>query len=123
MKTYAEKEGEKPINWNKVLSVPYNQMTAGRLITMANLSASWVTCACGNQCEIIPRSKDGVPGDFKLRSLGVNFMGQILMMKQWYAEKNEGIFEEFRSRAIEILHEIELRSAELIKEIQSNENP
>ena len=41
------------------------------------LSRSWVTCACGNTCSIIPRFKSGKPKNNKLFKYGVLFCEQI----------------------------------------------
>lgn len=43
------------------------------------IAQSWVTCACGNQCAIIPRHGNGMPKDDILRELGsdAGFFGAI----------------------------------------------
>jgi len=98
MKTYSEKEGTKPFDWFKVLNKSFIDW-----VELSELSSSWVTCACGNQCSIIPRNKEGEPIDLKLFQLGVDFHSAILNHNNY--------------NALLILEEIESRSDELIKEI------
>lgn len=45
---------------------------------MSNLSASWVTCACGNICDALPRNEKNVPEDSILKNLGCNFSDHIV---------------------------------------------
>lgn len=105
MKTYAEKELKKPYNWNKMLELAMQGKARGAVrIHMNNMAGNWVTCACGNQCDIIPRDVDGVPEDEKLDSLGMRFLEEVLDMEWTEAKKT--------------LRQIELRSAQLIKEIK-----
>lgn len=108
MKTYTETQGEKPFNWNEAIQrgidgliVEYSEEHE----LLIKLSQSWVTCPCGNQCDVIPRIEGGVPEDDKLSDLGVSFSMEV---------------EDFEwKEAKEILARIEKRSAELINEINS----
>lgn len=101
MKTYSEVEGKKPFDWNKALNSKINtQIYWGKLFKKAN---RWVTCACGNQCHIIPRSI-GIPVDTKLRTLGNIFTHHI----------NNN----YKIGAKITLEQIEKRSAILIKRIK-----
>ena len=70
------------------------------------LSSSWVTCACGNQCAIIPRDTNGEPTDEDLSDLGYDFHHRI----------DDGEYTE----ALKVLELIEKRSLTLIKEIKTN---
>lgn len=68
----------------------------------------WVTCACGNQCSIIPRDRwNGHPLDPQLFILGGDFFMHI--DNRNYA------------KAAVTLMEIEARSSELITEIRKEE--
>jgi hypothetical protein len=69
------------------------------------LAGNWVSCACGNQCSIIPRREDGdgYPLDRELKNLGMSF---------YYAVREREV-----KRSLEVLNQIETRSAQLIKEI------
>lgn len=103
MKTYAEAKGEAPFDWNKFLVK--NRFTDGDWNSAFRLSASYVTCACGNQCEIIPRDNAGVPDDPELKELGMLFFDAITQENPKWAK--------------EVLEKIEKRSAELIKLISA----
>jgi hypothetical protein len=67
-----------------------------------HLSKSWVTCACGNQCNVIKRYPSGSPVDGDL-----NWNG-----RQFYVAINGLNIKEARN----ILHRIEARSEILIQE-------
>lgn len=72
------------------------------------LAGSWVTCACGNQCAIIPRDSYGEPLDVVLADLGFEFNN--LIGKRKY------------TAALKTLEKIEKRSIELIKQIKTDKN-
>lgn len=97
-KTYAETRGEPPFDWWKALDNP----TAFADNELAVKAGAWVTCACGNQCAIIPRFQDGQPKDDELDSLGMRF----------YAAVESGNW----SLAKITLRQIESRSSFLISE-------
>lgn len=103
MKTYAEKEGQETFDWNEFLN--RKRRSKEQWAMAESLALSWVTCACGNICEIIPRAEDGRPLDTDLNVLGVVF---YLMIKDKKIKA-----------AKETLEKIEARSTELILEIQS----
>lgn len=98
MKTYSETQGIKPFDWNKALND--SKKDWNMLFVM---SKNWITCACGNTCDIIPRNKYGAPLDSELRNLGAMFCGAIYSNKTTKSKK--------------ILKQIETRSAELINEL------
>jgi hypothetical protein len=100
MKTYSEKKGEKSFDWNAFLENP-PQYLSNEHDMACNLAADWVTCACGNLCDIIPRSQIGRPCDRELEILGVHFH---------YSIKGADF-----TRAKETLAKIEKRSAEIIE--------
>lgn len=103
MKTYAEKKGEEKFDWHKALSEKDIDWDF-----LKKKAVSWVTCACGNQCSIIPRNDDDVPIDATLTRLGGEggFYGAI-------KNKNAKL-------ALDLLALIELRSKQLIDEIKSD---
>ena len=76
-KTYCKKEKGYCIDWNQVLSIPENKITDDMWEQMRRNSQDWVTCACGNQCSIIPRDEFGAPLDFTLRYHGKDFYTSI----------------------------------------------
>lgn len=112
MRTYSEQRGKKPFDWNSFLdnAIHGNIEYQGVEHTKAfNLASEWVTCACGNQYDIIPRNSFGSPDDDVLCSLGGQFSIDI----------DDGLWKE----AKDTLGEIEKRSKELIDQItnQSHE--
>lgn len=97
MKTYSETRNEPPFDWNKALNedeINWSDLT--------DRAGSWVTCACGNQCDVIPRKECGEPVDSKLARLGLRFWARIS--------------DENLDAAKSILALIEKRAAELIME-------
>jgi hypothetical protein len=87
MKTYAEKEKQKPFDWNKFLDKAIAGDTTRNEEAKAELLANdWVTCACGNQCAIIPRDEEGEPIDEELQELGNDFSNHI-NDKDWEGAK------------------------------------
>jgi hypothetical protein len=102
MKTYSERKKKPPFDWNKFLDRAINdQITDKEYDKACDLSADWVTCACGNQCEILPRDEDGEPLDGELYSFGLTFNKEIEEQKYKDAKKT--------------LDRIEKRSTKLIK--------
>lgn len=101
MKTYSESQNKKPFDWNKVLSA---EPTEEQWEEMRGLAQNWITCACGNQCDIIPRRKNGRPKDIELFWLGLDFLYYISM----YDLKS----------AKQTLSKIEERSAYLINKME-----
>jgi hypothetical protein len=100
MKSYTEEVGGKLFDWNIELNRPENEIDWVELEVKAGL---WVSCACGNQCSVIPRNHNGEPKDNLLRSLGMEFYDSVADCD---VEKSKLI-----------LANIEIRSAFLINEI------
>ena len=77
--TYAEKNNEESFDWNAFLDK--KEITQNKWEYASLISSQWVTCACGNQCDLIPRYKPGespfeywgTPKDSILRALGIEF--------------------------------------------------
>lgn len=111
---YVVKAGKKPFDWNHYLRL---KVYRGDSVHKAmNRAHNWVTCACGNQCSIIPRDSMGAPYDDRLYNLGCRFADQIeLMYRHALFEKDE--FHIARHRAIQILAAIERRSDQIIASI------
>lgn len=112
-----------PFDWYSFLQK--EEYTINELYNAKRLAGDWVTCACGNQCAIIPRSGQGVPEDDELTSLGQEFYNCIVDM---YGNKLDN-FEDYTLKylqncAIKTLEKIEARSFELICEIlKENSDP
>lgn len=69
--TYSESKGRSPFDWNAFLN--RKEITDEAWRSAEKLASDWVTCACGNQCDVIPRSVDGEPFDITLSSYGMEF--------------------------------------------------
>jgi hypothetical protein len=98
--TYSETVGQAPFDWNKFLNKA--RITDKDWDDAKDRAHKWTTCACGNQCSIIPRDEIGKPEDELLTTLGGDdgFFGAI------YARDV--------AEAKHFLELIELRSAYLI---------
>jgi hypothetical protein len=100
--TYSESVGQKPFDWNEFLNQGHiSDLNWGQAMDRAQ---RWTTCACGNQCSIIPRDELGKPDDELLTTLGGDegFYGAI-------RKKNV-------NEAKQFLAMIEIRSSYLIQE-------
>tara|TARA_R110000796_G_scaffold98394_2_gene205831 strand:+ start:498 stop:815 length:318 start_codon:yes stop_codon:yes gene_type:complete len=80
--TYAEKNNEEYFDWNAFLNK--KEITQEEWENASEMAASWVTCSCGNQCNLIPRHEvsleaRGKPKDKVLAALGQEFYELILM--------------------------------------------
>jgi hypothetical protein len=114
MKTYTEIQGKAPFDWNAFLSK--ESYTEEELLQAKGLSKEWVTCACGNLCNVIPRYDNGEPEDIMLVIRGASFHVCISMM---YASLNNNVskFYYHKEKAIFTLHAIEQRSQQIINEL------
>lgn len=104
--TFAEENRTIPVNGESAVVNWYAELTKDQIDWqhLSFLSGNWVSCACGNQCAVIPRKTNGQPKDLVLARLGSEFYSTICSHNSY--------------RALEILHLIEIRSAELIEKIQ-----
>ncbi len=103
---YAESKNKPAFDWNEFLA--RSSWSNEDLLIATDLAANWVTCACGNQCEIIPRRTHGCPVDFELKDLGLKFSEAIGFMR-WARDPSFSA-----AGAREILAAIEKRSAHLM---------
>ena len=115
MKSYAEFNNKIPFDWNKFLNK--KKYSEDELGSAKDAARSWVTCACGSQCHIIPRDQEDKsrPLDSKLYELGLDFYNAIQYMQDPSDSENTKTFEDNKETAIETLQQIELRSSILIK--------
>lgn len=96
-----------PTNWNRELAYVHLHPRTKRWEKLKILASSWVTCACGNTCVVIPREKDtGVPYDKTLSRLGIEFYNAILNKRA--------------SKALLVLDRIEKRSQLIINRIYAD---
>lgn len=127
MKKYTEVKNKAPFDWNAALSKDCKDMKLVEASKMINKSQTWVTCACGNQCAIIPRDNEGEPLNKRLNSLGVDFHSEgVYEMYKNLADYTKtsgdaGKFylkqaNKYRKKAIRILKKIEIVSGKLVEE-------
>lgn len=123
-KTFKNKAGT-AVNWPKVLrrvgeigkkKVKTEKETAF-LSLATRLSGHWVTCACGNQCSIIPRDASGEPYNDKLNVLGLEFFEHV-ERAEWRINEKSSPYHALRSAAA-TLNKIEKESTKLVKDILS----
>lgn len=123
-KVYKNKAGT-AVNWPKVLrrvgEIGKKKVKTEKekdFLTIATrLSGHWVTCACGNQCSIIPRDASGEPYDSKLNILGLEFFEHVENAERCILDKSSP-YQSLRS-ATATLNKIEKESTKLVKEIIS----
>jgi hypothetical protein len=119
LETYTQACGKLPFDWNGFLSKA--NYTNEDLIFADTKARSWVTCACGSQCNVLPRDGQGQPEDPLLKNLGLRFMYAIgAMFNAHNSDYDSAIqIEDFataRRDAKEILQQIEDRATDLILE-------
>ncbi len=117
-KSFAEIKNKKPFNWYEFLNK--KNYTNHEINVACNKASNWVTCACGVQCVIIPREKDGYPNDLSLRNLGSEFYGYILTIR--YENRNIVLLKDNQQKALKILEKIEQRNFKLICELTIKPN-
>lgn len=116
-KTYAQSKRERNFDWNKALAADCKDMSRAELTDIMMHALSWITCACGNQCAVIPRRNTGEPVDSQLSDLGTEFTQVVGDMER---AMRTAVFDDMkianvaREKAIDILENIEKRSAVLI---------
>ena len=93
MKSYAETQGKTAFDWNAFLQNPPEKGSEDHY-NSSKLSGSWVTCACGNLCDIIPRMDRGRPEDFLLEMLSFIFHEDVTAGDWETAKKNPSNFVE-----------------------------
>ena len=99
MISYAEDNGRKVTDWNHVLD-NWKTYSIDERWNFGTLSKSWVTCACGNQCDAIPRYETGMPKDKQLYDLGLVFTAEIMFGA---TTKAKATLEQIEARSIELL--------------------
>lgn len=77
-------------------------VTLDKACKLSAAASHWPTCACGQLCKNLPREVDGAPLDARLRRLGFLFM--------------DAVESEIWKDALDVFHQIEARTAELLKQ-------
>ncbi len=128
MKTLCQVEEKKSINWNTIIA---NKLAGKRVRfsqdVLNELAGSWVTCACGNQCDVIDRNSWGEPYDDQLRDLGYNFTSNVEDENWKEAKRNLAAIErrstvlirEYNKNVQEEIKRLKLEKDEIEKEITS----
>ncbi len=105
----------RPFNWNRFLNRKrYNELALDKAV---DRSGNWVTCACGNQCNSLPRDWAGVPADNTLRLLGATFCDDICHMSDRFTGGDEAGLNKYRKKALITLSRIEARSNTLLRQM------
>jgi hypothetical protein len=99
--SYAKQQGAQTFDWYAFLS--RTDLDEGDWQQAASLSAQWITCACGNLCAALPRTKSGTPLDEDLAHYGNYFHLAIESCDS--------------GTALQILDKIEARSAYLLSQM------
>lgn len=76
------------------------RITKDRWKELATRSSSWITCACGNLCDDIPRCYTGEPKDAQLSGLGMLFHREIRLRKKHKALKTLLAIEQVSDRIL-----------------------
>lgn len=119
--TYCETKDLQPINWwDRINQLP--NVDAEVVSGWLNESESWVTCACGNQCAIIPRCANGAPLDNHLQNLGTNFYEWWDCAYDILDGESPDDINDIIKQLKDTLTAIEKRSAELINKIKSQKS-
>lgn len=117
---YSELMREEVFDWNFFLNK--KMFTDEELSAAYDLSNEWVTCACGQQCAVIPRRNwDGEPLDGVLKQLGHSFNNAIYDMRHHLGIDDEK-FDSAVSTARNLLLKIEDRSTFLIENYYKSTN-
>lgn len=98
---YAVVAGGEAYDWNDYLTRAIAGETSSlEDIHAINRSCSWVTCACGNQCSIIPRDEDGEPLDKTLSALGIDFYEKV---RRYKYKEAQGILKQIEKRSTKLI--------------------
>jgi hypothetical protein len=98
VRTYSETRQCESFDWHSVLDylIGTHDGEAVRVAQeyeLSSKSANWITCACGNQCAVIPRHGDGTPVDETLLALGLDFTEAVQSYNYKTAQRILGIIE------------------------------
>lgn len=108
---FCEAVGRPAFDWHDYLArcLSEKEISTEEYEKARELSGSWVTCAVGNQCAILPRDlDDNAPEDEELKELGAVFHWQIITDRYFLARIT--------------LEQIEQRAAFLIDQIRKEAN-
>lgn len=114
--SYREQKKAPAFDWHEFLN---REEYCYADLDLASIKASsWVMCAVGSQCSIIPRFHSGRPMDAELEDLGCRFMTRIDEMRYYEQCNVPNMLFDAQSQARYLLQKIEERSAFLIEELQ-----
>jgi hypothetical protein len=99
--------------WFMFLNQPKSDFSEEDLKDAYGLSKSWITCACGQLCNSLPRERSNSPIDPVLVNLGMEFMGNIDDAYEAYVDHEEGFLSRIES-AKSVLVKIEERTIALL---------
>lgn len=83
--SFTEANEIKTIDWPVLIAWGQDDELSTDEHNMAiELAGSWVTCAAGRQCAVLPRQENGQPVDYILHDLGTTFYYDVLG-SHWHA--------------------------------------
>ena len=107
-KSYAETKSDYVYNWPNIIhNIKHGFYTESEKQEWVKAAHSWVTCACGSQCESLSRGLEGEPLDGRLNFHGNCFFREIHASFSDIA---------YCDQALETLSLIEKRATELLRE-------
>lgn len=122
MKSYCETQQNETFDWN--LFLQQKTINEQQHNDACKRAMSWVTCACGQQCHIIPRLEKGdmIKNEFGIKTevqqhlIGCPVDDELQRLgSQFYTY----IYNCMYKNAKQVLRLIEIRSNELITEIKN----
>lgn len=100
--------------WFEFLNQPKSDFSKEDLKDACELSNNWITCACGQLCNSLPRQENSnAPIDPILNHLGLDFMENICDAYEAYVDHEEGFLIRIES-AKSVLVKIEERTIALL---------
>ena len=104
----------KSFNWFHFLKKPAEKIKSKDMEIAATKACSWITCACGQLCKVLPRHEDGEPEDDVLYNLGIRFYGKIDYAELAHDNNDFKKADQCLKEAKEILEKIEKRTIKLL---------
>lgn len=116
MLTHAEAEGEAKFDWFQAIDQKIKSRDKIVDHELAHKAQSWTTCACGNQCSVLERDKEGEPKDEVLKQLGTDFYFAIAA-PEWGKAKR--ILKKIEKRSTKLINVVRKKAEKKLKDAQA----